>query len=112
MRKTLAVSALSCTFVLAVALALPAGPLDRTNTQPRTNPTSQSMIRVPGVVGTDLQSAMSSIQQAGKRKHQAFEEEAGRFRRQGGFPGARGRRDCDVRHIRNHIYLQGPEHSG
>ena len=81
MRKTLAVSALSCTFVLAVALALPAGPLDRTNTQPRTNPTSQSMIRVPGVVGTDLQSAMSSIQQAGlsvsikpsKKKPEGFE---------------------------------------
>lgn len=81
MIKTLAVSLISCIFVLSTALVLSAGPLDRTNVQPRTNPTSQSMIRVPGVVGMDQQSAMSSIQQAGlsvsikpsKKKPEGFE---------------------------------------
>ncbi len=81
MKKTLSIPALSCVFVFSLALALCAGPLDRTNVQPRTNPTTQSMIRVPGVVGVDWQTAMSSIQQAGlsvsvkpsKKKPEGFE---------------------------------------
>ncbi len=42
-----------------------AGALDRQNTMPRSNSVTQSMIRVPGVVGQEQMPAMSAIQQAG-----------------------------------------------
>lgn len=59
------VAALSCVIAATIAGTLFAGPLDRQNVQPRTNPVTQSMIRVPGVVGQEQASAMMAIQQAG-----------------------------------------------
>lgn len=59
------VTASSCMIIVLVAGTLFAGPLDRQNVQPRTNPVTQSMIRVPGVVGQEQTSAMAAIQQAG-----------------------------------------------
>lgn len=58
-------AAFSCVIAAAIAGTLFAGPLDRQNVQPRTNPVTQSMIRVPGVVGQEQASAMMAIQQAG-----------------------------------------------
>lgn len=58
-------AAVVCAGFLAGAGVLTAGPLDRSETQPRSNPTTQNMIRVPGVVGMDKHSALSLVQQAG-----------------------------------------------
>jgi len=55
-------------FLLACLLAstpLAAGPLDRSDMGPRVNPATNDMLRVPGVVGMDFQSAMATLQQAG-----------------------------------------------
>jgi hypothetical protein len=59
--------AAACSFVLVALMAgtLHAGALDRQNTQPRSNPVTQSMIRVPGVVGQDQGPAMMAVQAAG-----------------------------------------------
>ena len=58
-------AAISCVVAASIAGTLFAGPLDRQNVQPRVNPVTQSMIRVPGVVGQEQASAMMAIQQAG-----------------------------------------------
>jgi hypothetical protein len=58
-------TASSCLIIVLVAGTLFAGPLDRQNVQPRTNPVTHSMIRVPGVVGQEQMPAMAAIQQAG-----------------------------------------------
>ena len=42
-----------------------AGPLDRMDTGPRVNPATNDMLRVPGVVGMDYQSALATLEQAG-----------------------------------------------
>lgn len=42
-----------------------AGPLDRGDMGPRVNPATNDMLRVPGVVGMDYQSALASLQQSG-----------------------------------------------
>lgn len=65
MKKLTAVTALSCMIIVACAGLLAAGALDRQNVQPRTNSVTQSMVRVPGVVGMEQFTAMGSLQQAG-----------------------------------------------
>jgi len=65
LKRFFAVTAFACMFIVVLACTLFAGPLDRQNVQPRTNPVTQSMIRVPGVVGQEQASAMMAIQQAG-----------------------------------------------
>lgn len=65
MKRFLAATAFSCAISLSVAGVLMAGALDRQNVMPRSNPVTQSMIRVPGVVGQEQMPAMSAIQQAG-----------------------------------------------
>lgn len=47
------------------AMCAGAGPLDRYDYEPRRNPAADTMIRVPGVLGMDPQSAMQALQQAG-----------------------------------------------
>ena len=49
----------------ALGAAAWAGPLDRGSSGPRVNPETNSMLRVPGVVGLDYQSALATLQQAG-----------------------------------------------
>jgi len=65
MKRFLAVAAFSCAIIVSLAGILLAGALDRQNVQPRTNPVTQSMIRVPGVVGQDQAAALMALQQAG-----------------------------------------------
>lgn len=65
MKKIITVALFSCVIILSLTDWLYAGALDRQNVQPRTNEATQSMIRVPGVVGQDSANAMSSLQQAG-----------------------------------------------
>ncbi len=55
------------------------GALDRGPMQQRYNPSAESMIRVPGVIGLDEMQAMSSLQQAGltvRIEYEAQEKEA------------------------------------
>jgi len=59
-----------CTTIILLASLyasppLLAGPLDRMDTGLRVNPATNSMLRVPGVVGMDYQSALATLQQAG-----------------------------------------------
>lgn len=63
--KRIAMAASFCLVLLPFAGALSAGPLDRQNVQQRSNPVTQSMIRVPGVVGQEQAQAMMSIQAVG-----------------------------------------------
>ncbi len=51
--------------LLIVSSPLLAGPLDRSDVGPRVNPATNDMLRVPGVVGMDPQSALAALQQAG-----------------------------------------------
>jgi hypothetical protein len=53
-------------FILLCSVTpLMAGPLDRADMGQRVNPATNNMLRVPGVVGMDYQSALASLQQAG-----------------------------------------------
>lgn len=63
--KRYAIAACSFVSIALSAGVLFAGALDRQNVQPRTNPVTQSMIRVPGVVGQDQGPAMMAVQAAG-----------------------------------------------
>lgn len=63
--KRFATAAIFCAILLLPARVLFAGALDRGNVAPRSNPVTQSMIRVPGVVGQEQAAAMAAIQQAG-----------------------------------------------
>lgn len=57
----------AATMVMLLIFAPPllAGPLDRSDMGPRVNPATNDMLRVPGVVGMDPQSALAELQQAG-----------------------------------------------
>lgn len=50
---------------LVLAGAAQAGPLDRASTGPRDNPAANSMLRVPGALGQDCNSALATVQAAG-----------------------------------------------
>lgn len=50
---------------LVLSLSALAGPLDRGDVGPRVNPATNDMLRVPGVIGMDPQSAFATLQQAG-----------------------------------------------
>ncbi|MEJ2508185.1 MAG: PASTA domain-containing protein [Gammaproteobacteria bacterium] len=68
--------------LLCVSAPLVAGPLDRTDMGPRVNPATNDMLRVPGVVGMDYQSAVGALQQAGlnprvNKLHKKTKEYAG-----------------------------------
>jgi hypothetical protein len=65
MKRFLSATTFSFMVLLLLGGLLSAGPLDRQNVQPRANPVTQSMIRVPGVVGQEQAPAMAAIQQAG-----------------------------------------------
>lgn len=65
MKRLSVVFTIACAIVWSMAGSLSAGALDRQNVQPRTNPVTQSMIRVPGVVGQVQANAMAAIQQVG-----------------------------------------------
>lgn len=65
MKRLIVVFTVACAIAWSPAGSLSAGPLDRQSVQPRTNPVTQSMIRVPGVVGQVQANAMATIQQVG-----------------------------------------------
>lgn len=65
MKKSIGILPLSGMIIFLCVGPLYGGPLDRAGSQPRTNPVTQSMIRVPGVVGMEKATAMSTLQQAG-----------------------------------------------
>jgi hypothetical protein len=52
-------------FLAVAGHAVWAGPLDRYDSGPRYNPETSNMLRVPGVIGLDYQSAVAALQQAG-----------------------------------------------
>ena len=64
MRLRIVIVAVTAGILVSPALGF-AGPLDREPPQQRFNPAAENMLRVPGVVGTYENEAMSSLQQAG-----------------------------------------------
>lgn len=67
--RTLSIILLLAALVAAAAWA---GPLDRNDTGPRVNPETTNMLRVPGVIGLDYQSALAALQQAGLNPRPSF----------------------------------------
>lgn len=65
MKKLITAILFTCLIIMCTAGVIYAGALDRQVVQPRTNEATQSMIRVPGVVGQEQAYAMSALQQAG-----------------------------------------------
>ncbi|MBN1906173.1 MAG: PASTA domain-containing protein [Deltaproteobacteria bacterium] len=65
MKKLITAILFTCVIIMCTAGVIYAGALDRQVVQPRTNEATQSMIRVPGVVGQEQAYAMSALQQAG-----------------------------------------------